>query len=69
MPDSQTCQVKNCIDLLHCAFNIEGIGDIPAEELEALLSQVMGEIFKFAVDEIIDYTNPAALFYKAIHKV
>jgi hypothetical protein len=69
MPDSQTCQVKNNIDSLHCTCNIEGIGDILAEELEVLLSQVMGEIFKFAVGEIVDYTNRAALFHKGIHKV
>lgn len=61
--------MKNHIDSLHCTFNIEGISDISVEELEDLLPQVMGDIFKFAVGEIVHYTDLAALFYEAIHEV
>ena len=69
MPEPQTCQMKNDVDSLHCTFNIEGISDISVEEFEVLLSQVMGEIFKFAVGEIVHYTDLTALFYEAIREV
>lgn len=61
--------MKNHIDSLHCTFSIEGISDISVKELEDLLPQVMGDIFKFAVGEIVHYTDLAAFFYKVIHEV
>ncbi len=69
MPKPQTCQMENHIDSLHRASNIEGIRDIAAENLEILLPQMIGEVLKSAVGEIVHHANLATLFHQAIYKV